>query len=638
MFQKYLLPLLLAALPLAAQKHNDGVFGIAEAERRSASQVLFVQVNPDTYNYDVTYHKLEFTVDPNEYFISGKVTTTFTALENMNQVIFDLADALDVSSVKQGTTNLTFTQNFQDELVITLPSTLTTGNSATVEITYSGMPPFDNQGFSTSSHNGSPILWTLSEPFGAKDWWPCKQDLNDKADSIDVYITAPSDYVSVSNGLEVEQTVSGTNKTTHFHHGHPIAAYLVAIAVTNYSVFTVNAGTAPNEFPIINYVYPENLGSAQNNIAITPDIMDFYEQTFGTYPFSDEKYGHAQFGWGGGMEHQTVSFMGGFNRELIAHELGHHWFGDKVTCGTWKDIWLNEGFATYMAAMIIESFDGADAFVNYKDGLINYICSQPGGSVYMTDSEALNTDRIFSSRLSYYKGAMAIEMLRWKLGDTNFFAGLQAYLTDPDHAYGYALTEDLKTHLEAASGMELDEFFSDWIYNQGYPSYDITAHNTAPGMVHFTVNQTQSHPSVTFFEMPVPVRVFGAGGQQLDVVLENTVNGQGFDVAVPFVVTSLEFDPDKHILALDNSATLGISTANGLSGISVYPNPASAQINISVPQRFSVSGIKITNVLGQTELLVGETSQINVSSLSTGVHFLTVFADGRQRTFKFIKE
>ncbi|RYZ85746.1 MAG: peptidase M1, partial [Moraxellaceae bacterium] len=320
MFRKCFCLLALAGLSANAQKYNDGVTDIAEAERRSASAVLEAQVNPDTHNYDVTYHSLEFTVDPADYFIEGKVTTNFTALENMSQVIFDMSDALEVSGVKQNGVNLPFTQNFQDELVITLQTLLSAGELATVEISYSGMPAFNNQAFSTTSHNGSPILYTLSEPFGAKDWWPCKHDLNDKVDSVDVYITAPSQYVSVSNGVEVGQTVSGNLKTTHFHHGHPIPAYLVAIAVTNYSVFTQNAGTPPNTFPIVNYVYPENLEQAQNSFAVTPAIMDFFEQKFGTYPYADEKYGHAQFAWGGGMEHTTVSFMGGFSRGLIAHE------------------------------------------------------------------------------------------------------------------------------------------------------------------------------------------------------------------------------------------------------------------------------------------------------------------------------
>lgn len=636
MKNNYLLPALLFTLSFFAQKHQDGIEEIIRSERLSAQATMNVQVNPNTHNYDVTHHKLEFTVDPADYYISGKVTTTFTALENMTEVVFDLSDVLEVSQVRQGETNLAFTQNFQDELIIALPSALAEGNSATVEITYEGVPPFGQQAFSTAWHSGSPILYTLSEPFGAKDWWPCKQDLNDKIESVDIFLTVPSEYVSVSNGLEVSQTISGASTTTHFHHGHPIPAYLIAIAVTNYSVFTQTAGTAPNDFPIVNYVYPEDLSFAENSFAVTPAVMELFEEKFGTYPYADEKYGHAQFAWGGGMEHTTVSFMGGFSRSLIAHELGHHWFGNKVTCGSWKDIWINEGFATYMAAMVIEEFDGLEPFIAYKASLIGAICSQPDGAVYLTDSEALNSNRIFSARLSYYKGAMVVEMLRWKLGDEAFFSALNAFLNDPDHAFGYAVTTDLKEHLEATSGQNLDEFFDDWLYNQGFPSYEISVQNNAPGTAQITIHQTQSHASVDFFEMPVPVRLFGSGGQQLDIVLEHTLNGQVFETAVPFEVTDVAFDPERHILSQDNQASLGVASAGLLQGLSVYPNPATNRITVSVPDRLSLKRCVVSNTLGQT-VVVSEQPSIDISYLADGLHFITVETQSGNRTFKFLK-
>lgn len=642
MKKTYLLLLSLSISFVFAQTSKSRLNAIAESEMKSASQLMNIEVNPNTANYDITYHKLEWTVNPGAAtkFISGKVTTTYTALANMNTITFDMANELTVSAVKKGATNLTFTESGNNELVITLPATQTTGTSATLEITYSGTPPNNGMGsFEKTTHNGTGIIWTLSEPFGARDWWPCKQDLNDKIDSIDVFITAPSQYTAVSNGVETTAPViSGANKTTHFHHGYPIPAYLICMAVTNYSVYNQTAGTEPNTYPIVNYIYPEDLSNVQPQLDETPLILDLYENLFEVYPFHNEKYGHAQFGWGGGMEHTTVSFMVGFDRQLIAHEMGHQWFGDKVTCGTWKDIWLNEGFATYLATLVIENFDGLDAFVTEKSDMINYIISNPAGNVYLTDAQATNVDRIFSSRLSYNKGAMVLEMLRFKLGDTAFFQGIRNYLADPNLAYKYAVTANLQAHLEAVYGQSLTEFFNDWIYNQGYPTYTITAQNWGAGQAKFTVSQTQSDASVSYFEMPVPVRIYGAGGQQADIVINNTSDGQISIQSVPFQITSIEFDPEKHIIAGDAStATLGNQNFELENAIALYPNPSSDVLHIQMPTSTTLEKVTVYNNLGQ-KVMENSSLDFSVASLSTGVHYIDIqTADGTYHK-KFIKK
>ena len=639
MKKPYLLLLCFSISFVFAQNNLNKTSSIAEAEMKSASRLVNIQSNPHTSNYDITYHRLEFTVNPSVKFITGKVFTTYTSLSNMTTITFDFANPLTVSSVKKGTTNLTFVENNNNELIITLPTMQVAGTSATLEINYSGVPPangFDS--FVQTTHNGSPIIWTLSEPFGARDWWPCKQDLNDKVDSIDVYITAPSQYISVSNGVETSAPViSGGNKTTHFHHGYPIPAYLIAIAVSNYSVYNQTAGTAPNQYPIINYIYPENLATVQPQLAQTPLILNLYENLFEVYPFHNEKYGHAQFGWGGGMEHTTVSFMVGFDRQLIAHEMAHQWFGDKVTCGSWKDIWLNEGFATYLATLVIENFDGIDAFVAEKQNMIDYITSSPNGNVYLTDLQATDVNRIFSGQFSYNKGAMVLEMLRFKLGDAAFFQGLKNYLADPNLAYKYAVTTDLQTHLEAVYGSSLQEFFNDWIYNQGYPTYTITAQNWGAGQAKFVINQTQSDPSVSYFEMPVPVRIFGALGQQADLVLENTTNGQEIIKAVPFPVTSVSFDPQRHLIAANSTVTLSNQNFNLNNAISIYPNPSSDVLHIQMPITSTLEKVIVYNNLGQ-KVMENSTLDFSVSSLSTGVHYVDIQTTDGTYHKKFIKK
>ena len=608
------------------------------SEANSASKLMSVKTNPNTANYDISYHKLEFTVNPAVYFISGKITTTYKALSDMTSLIFDLSSTLTVSSVKRGVDNLAFTQT-ATELQIILPATQPSGTSETVEITYSGTP--FNSGFGSfiqTTHGTSPIIWTLSEPFGAMNWWPCKQDLNDKVNSIDVYITAPSQYTSVSNGVEPEAPViNGTNKTTHFHHNYPIPSYLICMAVTDYAVYNQTGGTAPNQYPIVNYIYPENLTpTVQNQLAQTPLILNLFENLFEIYPFHNEKYGHAQFGWGGGMEHTTVSFMGSFGRGLIAHEMAHQWFGDKITCGTWKDIWLNEGFATYLASMVIENFDGQAAFTADKTNMIHAITSISNGAVYLTDAEALNVNRIFNGRLSYYKGAMVLNMLRLKLGDTLFFQALKNYLADSNLAYKYAVTADLQTHLEAAYGSSLAEFFNDWVYGQGYPTYSIAVQNNFNGTVALSVNQTQSDSSVPFFEMPVPVRVLGAGGEQMDLVLNHNFNGETFVKNVPFVVTSVVFDPNKDLISKNSSVTLATDNFK-LEGMKLYPNPSKNQITLQLADGISIRKSIIYNVLGQKVKETTSATSWDVSAFSEGVYFMTLLTNEGTKQISFVK-
>lgn len=618
----------LISLLTYAQDFNETLNSIREAETKSASKKMLHRANLNTGNYDVTYHRLEFTVDPSTTLLNGVVTTHFIAKENMTEVTFDLSDNMIVSQVVQNGNALSFTQNSNDELVITLFETLNLGETGIVEITYSGNPISSGFGsYEQNTHNGDPIIWTLSEPYGAKGWWPCKQDLNDKIDSIDVYITTPQfnpsneEYVAVSNGLEQSQTVNGPNKTTHFKHLYPIPAYLIAIAVTNYEVYTHTVPNNGNPFDIVNYVYPESLISAQSSTPITVDIMNLYSSLFEEYPFSDEKYGHAQFGWGGGMEHTTVSFMGSFGRNLIAHELAHQWFGNKITCGSWKDIWLNEGFATYLSGLTIENLDENSDFIIWKQQRTNSITSLPNGAVYLTDTDTTNVNRIFSGRLSYDKGSMVLHMLRKKLGDVVFFQGLQNYLSDVNHAYGYAKTEDFIAIMETTSGQDLTEFFNDWLYNQGYPSYNILWHQ-AGNQLYTTVSQTQSDPSVSFFEAPLPIKVYGTMGEELDIIFDNTTDDEAFSNTVNFTISSIEFDPEADIISKNNSITLGDQPTEFAKSLLVFPNPTSTTITIHKPDHLEVNEIRIFNTIGQLLHQQNWSPKIDLTSFSTGLFFL----------------
>jgi aminopeptidase N len=286
-------------------------------------------------------------------------------------------------------------------------------------------------------------------------------------------VTCPVPYRVAGNGLLVDSINMIDSTKYHWKHRYPIPAYLVAFAIANYKSYS-DIVYPPDDTPIevLNYVYPcDSATVAQQTPNMTPMFLYFIEK-FGAYPYKKEKYGHAQCGFGGGMEHSTMSFMGGFSRLLLAHELAHQWFGDKITCGSWQDIWLNEGFATYLEGLTCEKGWGDQSWINWKTSKINNVTSNNSGSTYVTDT--VNVGNIFNGRLVYNKGALILHMLRWKLGDSLFFKSIRNYINDPALSYGFARTNNLKTVLNATTGIDMTEFFNDWLYSQGWPNYNIT--------------------------------------------------------------------------------------------------------------------------------------------------------------------
>ncbi|WP_417876109.1 M1 family aminopeptidase [Winogradskyella sediminis] len=637
--------LLLFSIQLNAQDYHETLNAIRSSEANTALRQMMNTQNFNTGNYDVKYHRLELNIDPSVAEISGDVTTYFEAKEAMTEITFDLADNMMVSQVLQRGTSLSYSQNSDDELIITLPTVQAEGIIDSLTISYSGNPVSSGFGsFEQTTHgpDNDPVIWTLSEPYGAKGWWPCKQDLNDKIDAIDVYITTPvlnplnKEYVAVSNGVEQSQLIDGSEKTTHFKHGHLIPAYLIAVAVTNYDVYSHEVPNNGNPFPIVNYVYPEDLAYAQANTGVTVNIMNLFTNLFEEYPFADEKYGHAQFGWGGGMEHTTVSFMGSFNRGLIAHELAHQWFGNKITCGSWKDIWLNEGFATYLSGLVIEDLDGASSFKSWRQQTIANVTSQPGGAVYLTDQDTTSVNRIFNSRLSYNKGAMVLHMLRQQLGDADFYQGLQNYLDTPELAFDYAKTADFINVMEVTTGEDLSGFFEDWIYNEGYPSYTVNWHQDN-NQLQLEVSQTQSHTSVSFFEAHLPIRVIGTLGETLDLVLNHTVDNQQFFETVNFTIQEVLIDPDYHLISKNNAATLSVPEVDFTANILVYPSPTNSILHFEKPEHLEVKAIKVYNSLGQLLLRDRWRSQVNLSAIAPGLIFLKIETENKIINKKVIK-
>ena len=614
---RFLLPLFWGwATVLMAQVHDANckhhLQDLIVWESQAAERQFRFSANPLTQDYDLHYHRLEWQVDPAERYIEGTVTAYFSPqVEDFQQIHFDFSTLMSVVDIRyRGTPLTSYRQLETDVLQIDLPQVLSPDQLDSISIRYEGIPPEDDGfgSFVTSQHGGTPILWTLSQPYGAKNWWPCKQDLSDKIDSIDVLVQTPAAYRVASNGLLVAERDAGLDqKLYHWRHRYPIPAYLIAIAVTDYVTFSDYFVMASGDsLEVQHYVFPEFLDQGQEAFKSTLDLLEMFSDLFGPYPFAEEKYGHAQFGWSGGMEHQTMSFMGSFAFSLQAHELAHQWFGNKVTCASWEDIWLNEGFASYLTALTYEYFNSTNTWRNWRIWTVDDVVEEPGGSVWVDDTTSVS--RIFDGRLSYRKGSLLLHMLRWYVGDEAFFQGLRNYLNDPELAFGYARTSDLQRHLEQESGLDLEEFFRDWFYGQGHPSYELNWGRTGTGLS-LTIDQTTSHPSVDFFEMPLPILVSGDGVDTL-LRLDHRFSGQQFDIDLPFWVSWVTFDPDYWILSADDVVSSTRSPELLARPPGVSPNPFAGELRIEWPAEvYSLDRIDIYD--GQGRLVDTQLPQQN---------------------------
>ena len=559
-------------------------------------------------NIDVTYYELKIWISPPTRSISGTVrVVAATTVDSVSTVRFDLSSACIVDQVTvdaQAATVLRGTSNFD----VVLPSVAQqSGTTLTFDIAYHGTPSTSGFGSFAFSQHGiitTPWVWSLSEPYGAPDWWPCKDNPGDKADSLDVWITCDQNLKVGSQGklVSVLPEEPGT-VTTHWKHRYPISTYLVSLAITNYSVITDWFVYSPTDsMMILNYVLPEDSVTARPVLALTVPMLHIYSDLFGLYPFVLEKYGHATFGWGGGMEHQTMTSIGGYGENLIAHELAHQWFGDMITMKTWPDIWLNEGFATYSVALYLEQrYSNA----NYRSYMNSQMLSAKNatGSIHVSDTSSVSN--LFNGSLVYAKGATVLHMLRHVVGDSVFFSALKSYATDPQFMYKNASTADFQSVFELVSGQDLDWFFQQWIYGQGYPQYQFQWGWVPEGQeekVRLSLSQvTGTNPS--FFTMPVDIRIYG-GGTSASFSVFNDSLSQTWVWSVPFVPDSISIDPENWILKTAVGILVGIDDVGKKPSSFVldqnYPNPfnPSTVIRYAIPERSRVT-IEIMDLLGR---------------------------------------
>ncbi|MCZ2224245.1 MAG: T9SS type A sorting domain-containing protein [Chitinophagales bacterium] len=626
--------LLLFAIKLnAQQKIYKESFDIAAIEQKAyAAKTNAVSYTQASDNFSVYYCKFIWKINPSIRYIDGAATLYLNILKNTDNIVLDLSNTLNIDSVIFRNQSINFQKLSNDALKIFFNTNINATQKDSITIYYKGVP--GNSGFDSfvqSTHNNVPVIWTLSEPFGSKDWFPCRNGLDNKIDSLDIYIIHPSAYKATTNGiLQSVQTNAGLT-TTFYKHRYPIAPYLIAFSVTNFLVINDHIQLGNISLPFNTYAYPESITNFQNIAQATKNAMQLFHETFGSYPFINEQYGHTQFLWGGGMEHQTNTFISSTDINLMAHELAHQWFGDKITCGSWQDIWLNEGFATFGANYYFEKFDSI-GFRTLINNQLNNITSQPAGSVFVQDSTDFG--RIFSSRLTYNKGAFVVRMLRFTLGDSLFFTAIKNYLNDPKLQYSFAKTADIRKHIEAVSHQDFSWFFNQWIYGEGYPSFKVTWTQNNDNWAKIKISQTTSHNSVSFFKTPLAL-TFKNATQQKTIIVQCNDNNYETWIDIGFSADTVLIDKDKQLISKNNSTLKTQPIFSTIDDIVVYPNPVTSNlfIGFKAPVARKIQ-VQLFNSVGQLmfnkEFNMSEYKeylQIPFSFYSKGLYILQLNTD-----------
>ena len=459
--------------------------------------------------YDVTRYELDLEVYTADEFITGEVLMEFDCLvAQLDTLLFHAGTNITLNQITQDQTPLDFSREGQFVSVV-LDQSLTEGESSNLLINYRA----DRQGnqgmmyaseYNVQLQQDIDIRATQSEPFDARLWWPCKDDTRDKALTTLISVRTENFNDVVSNGVlqDVVSHGDGTH-TVIWEEQWPMVTYLVSICVAQYNHIESDWIWEDVEMPMHDWSWSYTLNQQQQWIDYGLDALEALSDLYGPYPFADEKYGHAEYLWGGAMEHQTCSSMGFYNDWVIAHELAHQWFGDKLTCDTFHHIWLNEGWASYSEALYFEYWLGEDALHDY---MVNE-SYWGAGTIWVEDPE---TDNIFDGNLSYRKASWVNHMLRHVVGEDNFWNAVHAYVGPSEIEYHRTVTTDeYQGFMEDASGMDLQWFFDQWIFGEYFPEYAYSWEVEFDGEEHtliLNLIQEQS-PERQTFTMPIDLVV-----------------------------------------------------------------------------------------------------------------------------------
>ena len=622
--------------------------------------------------YDVKYYKLDVAMENTSLNVGGSVwmrvrvgnqpldSLAFELYKSPNGSAASVPSLLIDSVVVNGRRSLGIRRDGPDAtaaLAVAAPA----NSLADARIYYHGTAPSGNSaaignGLSNRSQvrlgSGQSfpfnVTWSLSEPFSAHEWFPCKQVLTDKADSSDVWVTTSMPNKVGSNGV-LERTVSLPNNKVRYEwkSRHPIDYYLISIAVAPYLEYVNYANPVGGpRVPIVNYVYNQaTLNYYQTELDRTPGFIESFSTQFGLYPFANEKYGHSMAPLGGGMEHQTMTTQDGFDFTLTAHELCHQWWGDNVTCASWSDIWLNEGFASYGEYLSLQAFSTPANARNWMDNAHLY-AQRSGGSVYVADTT--NVNRIFDYYLTYKKGAGVVHMLRYLLNDdVKFFRALRTYQTQLGGST--ARTVDLQRVFEVEAGRPLGYFFQQWFTGRGYPMFTGRWNQGGSSFV-LRVTETASVPAVTpFFDTEVDYRLTFSNGTTQTVRLRQSQPTETYSLTVNGTVTSVAVDPNQWVMDLPTTAPtrdntlLATRATAGNPAIVLFPNPCRDQLQLSALPIIGQATVLVLDATGRTvlrQVVAAAQPQIDTHTLVPGLYYLRLLGSAGEQVGRgqFVRE
>lgn len=592
-----------------------------------------------THDFDILYYEITVNwynlLKYSDRTYAGKIRliARIDTLISTNQ--FYLNSYLTIDSVLKNYNHLNFT-NSNGILTINLDRTYSKNEIIDLEI-YFRRARTDNLGFyyyEKSTQTLENLAYTMTEPSDARYWFPCYDDPSNKADSSRLIIIVPREFVATGNGILERKETNGDTTIFVWFEKYPISTYLIAIAASKYSVFTQNYTSKypPFEtFEIQNYQWSADSVRSVYVMRNMNLMLECFETYYGKYPF--EKYGHAvvsPFKYGG-MEHQTIStihrnWLTSDGQYGLAHELAHQWWGDLVTCETWKDIWLNEGFATFSEDLYKEYTQGKSAYFSSMNTRANYYYNyNPGYPIY-------NPPQIFNAAISYYKGALVLNMLRFVLGDSLFFQTLINYRNQ--FLYSTATTNDFKNVVSQTAGEDFSYFFNQWVYQPDHPVYvynwKVTKNQNNYNLT-FYLRQTQTHYSV--YKMPIELKI-QLTNSDTTLRIWNTERDQSFTFEFNDSIITVLFDPQNYILKQANrDISLNVfenQTPQKFELLQNYPNPFNSQttIRFSIPSKdfvsiklFDLNGNEIKTLVNN-EFNQGQYSiNLDASQLASGVYF-----------------